>query len=401
MPLPDYKYGKVTSSQIYPDLTVMSERSESPMVCCGYCSAGMACRTARTGLENKMSATAHPIRSKGGRPHDAGSNATELRNGAKAAHGITLDSVAISEIPNILRAGKSVEIACDYADLPSYLKVQSGSFGHSVMLYGWKEDGDYVGFFDPLWPQDARGAWAKWSDIKPALWSDGQHNAAMSVEEKDMSGDYVIYDAEVNSRKTGKVAASTPFYNDWQLTDKRGTIGDNGATSQIMGYRGDSYAIQVYTGQGWSDGVKRQTLVFVAKTKVSGIVNAPEPVPATGMESFVTPAKPSTVSVIKGGKLYDNSGFTSDGQTITVDPGPRAMPLIGTVPGGYMVDYVNASGVDQNKAYWVKTADTAGVTVLPPDECPECPPEPDIPAIEKAAKQEEWDAMIAVFPPRP
>lgn len=318
MPLPDYKYGKVTSSQIYPDITVMSERSESPMVCCGYCSAGMACRTARTGLSNSMSSTAHPIRSKGGRPHNNGSNATELRNGSKAAWNVTLASVAKADIRTRLRNGYAVEIAVDYAELPGYLKVQSNNFGHSVLLFGVRKDSagvEYFGFFDPLWDQGARGAWCKWADIDQALWADGNHNT----------------------------------------------------------------------------------------TKAKLVPPAPTPPPEDDtMNSFNSPAKPSTVSVNKGGKLYDNSGFVSDQETITIDPGPRAMPLIGTVSGGYMVDYVNSSGVDTNKVYWVKTADTTGgVTVLPPHVCPVCPPQPDIDAIEKAAKQEEWDAMIAVFPPRP
>jgi hypothetical protein len=178
---PSYGYGKVTG--LYPDVLIMTETTESPMVCCGYCSAGMVCRTVKSGLSSKMNATAHPIRTKGGRPHNSGSNATELRNGSKLAHGVTLDAVAVSEIKDRLRSGYAVEIACQYADLPSYLRVQSGDFGHSVMLYGFVEDGDddLVGFFDPLWPQDARGAWARWLDIKPALWSDGNHNAARSV----------------------------------------------------------------------------------------------------------------------------------------------------------------------------------------------------------------------------
>jgi hypothetical protein len=316
---PTYKYGKVTSAQVYPYLTMMSETSESPMVCCGYCSAGMACRTAKAGLGSGMASTAHPIRTKGGRPHNAGSNASELRNGAKLAHGVTLSSVAKSGIMARLRAGYAVVIADQYAKLPDYLKVQTNDFGHSNLLFGYRKDSagvEFIGFFDPLWPQGAQGAWTKWADIDQALWADGNHS-----------------------------------------------------------------------------------------TTVVKLVAPPPPTGSDVMESFTTPAKPSTIKVIKGGKLYDNSEFTSDAQTITVDPGPRAMPLVGTVTGGYMVDYVNSSGVDQNKAYWVKSADTTGgVVVTPPHTCPPpvvCPPVPDIPAIEKAAKQEEWDTMIAVFPPRP
>lgn len=127
-----------------------------------------------------MTGAAHPIRSAGGRPHDNGSRASELRDGAKRAHGVTLDPLAVGEIPDELRDGWAVVVNLDYAKLPSYLRVQSGSFGHSCCLYGWKESGDYVGFFDPLWPEGAYGAWARWSDVKGALWGDGEHSATVT-----------------------------------------------------------------------------------------------------------------------------------------------------------------------------------------------------------------------------
>jgi hypothetical protein len=176
--VPVYEFGKVTG--LSPDLTITTETTESPYVCCGYCSAAMACRAARTGLSDLMGKTAHPIRSQGGRPHDNGSRASELRAGAKAAHGVKLDPLARDEIPGWLRDGYAVVINLDYADLPGWLKVQGGSFGHSCTLFGWREDGDLVGFFDPLWGQDARGAWAPWSSIKPALWADGEHSGTVT-----------------------------------------------------------------------------------------------------------------------------------------------------------------------------------------------------------------------------
>jgi hypothetical protein len=174
---PDYTYGKVTGLPY--DLLVITETTESPYVCCGYCSAGMACVVARSGITKTMSSAAHPIRSEGGRPHDNGSRASELRDGARRAHGVELDALAVAEIPERLRAGYSVVANLDYADLPAHLKVQGGSFGHSVCLYGWREDGDYVGFFDPLYGQDVRGAWAKWTAVKPALWGDGEHSSTV------------------------------------------------------------------------------------------------------------------------------------------------------------------------------------------------------------------------------
>jgi hypothetical protein len=173
---PDYKYGKVTG--LSPDLLVMTETTESPYVCCGYCSAGMACNVVKPGLSDSMNSVAHPIRSQGGRPHNNGNNAGELRTGAKSAHNITLKSVAISEIKTKLAQGYAVTVGLQYADLPEYLKVQGGDFGHACCLYGiqQREDDDRVGFFDPLYPQGARGAWARWADVKAALWSDGNHS---------------------------------------------------------------------------------------------------------------------------------------------------------------------------------------------------------------------------------
>lgn len=171
---PEYKRGKVTGRT--PDLVVITQTTESPYVCCGYCSAGMASWTAKSGLTHSMAGAAHPIRSAGGRPHDNGSRASELRDGAKGAHGVKLEALAVAEIPGVLRDGFAVVVNLDYAQLPSWLRVQSGSFGHSCTLYGWQEDGDLVGFFDPLWPEGARGAWATWAEVKPALWGDGEHS---------------------------------------------------------------------------------------------------------------------------------------------------------------------------------------------------------------------------------
>jgi len=180
---PDYQYGKVTG--LSPDLLIMTETTESPYVCCGYCSAGMACNVVKPSLSDSMNSTAHPIRSKGGRPHNNGNNAGELRTGAKSAHNITLKSVAISEIKEKLAQGYAVTVGLQYADLPGYLKVQGGDFGHACCLYGiqQREDDDRVGFFDPLYPQGARGAWARWADVKAALWSDGNHSTTTVLYE--------------------------------------------------------------------------------------------------------------------------------------------------------------------------------------------------------------------------
>jgi hypothetical protein len=166
-----YRYGKVPATI----LTVTSETVERPYVCCGYSSAQMAARTAKAGVSADLKHEGHAVRSRSGRPHNAGSNPTELRNGLRAALGVDVDSIAKSAVPGRLRGGYAVVAALDYGPLPEYLKVQGGNFGHSVCLFGWREDGNYAGYFDPLWPQGAQGAWAKWSDIDQALWSSG-HN---------------------------------------------------------------------------------------------------------------------------------------------------------------------------------------------------------------------------------
>jgi hypothetical protein len=173
VPLPEYRYGKVTG--LVPDLTVTSERSESPMVCCGYCSAQMAARTAKAGVSALMTNEAHAIRRAGGRPHNNGNRAGELIIGAKEALNVTLRSVAIDDIPQRLKDGFAVVAGVQYADLADWLKVQTNDFGHAVCLFGWQA-GDQAGFFDPLWTQGARGAWTPWSTIKRALWPNGNHS---------------------------------------------------------------------------------------------------------------------------------------------------------------------------------------------------------------------------------
>lgn len=180
MPTPDYKYGQVTG--LFPDLRIVSERAEpsgNRMVCCGYCSAQMAMLTAKKGLSTLMANEAHSMRRQAGRAHNAGSNPAELRNGASKVSAVKLVSISKADIPDRLRKGYAVVLSISYAKLPSYLKVQTNDFGHSVTLFGWKEDGDHAGFFDPLWTQGARGAWAPWSHITPSLWPDGSHSTTV------------------------------------------------------------------------------------------------------------------------------------------------------------------------------------------------------------------------------
>ena len=189
---PAYKYGKVGSS-----LRVVSETTETPYVCCGYCSAHMASLTVKSGLSDRMQEEAHFIRSAGGRSHNDGNNAQELRDGAKEALGITLSAIAVDEVPDRLRAGYAVTVGLDYGSLPDYLQVQNNDFGHAVCLYRWREDEEYVGFYDPLWPQGADGAWAKWSDVRRAMWSDGNHSTTVKVISSASVWDSALWNSSV------------------------------------------------------------------------------------------------------------------------------------------------------------------------------------------------------------
>jgi hypothetical protein len=181
--LPQYKYGKVSGLAVA--LTVVSERGESPMVCCGYCSAQMACITAVAGVSNLMRDEAHAMRACCGRPHNNGNRASELRDGAWKAVGVKLEAVDIADIPARLRAGYAVTVGLQYKDLPPYLKVQTNDFGHAACLYGW--DGNKVGYFDPIWTQGSSGAWALWDDVKDALWGNGNHSTTV-IKRSDSTG---------------------------------------------------------------------------------------------------------------------------------------------------------------------------------------------------------------------
>jgi len=279
MALPEYKYGKVTGTT--PPLRVISERGESPMVCCGYCSAHMAATTAKKGLSTSMTKEAHAIRRFGGRPHDAGNTASELRSGTWDAVGVILKSVSVADIPDRLRKGFAVTIGLDFGDLPTWLKVQKNDFGHACVLFGWQEDNKRAGFFDPLWDQGASGAWVPWTQITPALWPDGSHSS--TVARYSMSGSYAVFDDEVESRKVCDLATGVKFYRDIELTDLLGTY-TSPATDQMHGKRGDAYAVQKATSKPYSDGIVRQTIVFIRQSDAKNIRTLPAPVtpPAGG-----------------------------------------------------------------------------------------------------------------------
>ena len=168
-----YPYGKVPSSVG----TVISERFETPMVCCGYCSSQFAARASRTGVSSNGKAEGHVIRARGGRAHPAGSTSAEQRLGLKRALNVTVTGISKSAILARVKQGYAVTVSLQYAKLPSYLKVQSNDFGHCVTLKGYSGSGStiLVGYFDPLYLQGSQGTWARYNDISKAIWDSG-HN---------------------------------------------------------------------------------------------------------------------------------------------------------------------------------------------------------------------------------
>jgi hypothetical protein len=145
------------------------------MVCCGYCSGVILARSARAGVGSDGRTYGHRIRAAGGRAHWAGNTATELQRGLLGALGVATVGVTRAGALVRVRAGYAVAVSLTYAELPDYLKIQANDFGHCVTLKGHRvTDGvTYVGFFDPLWAQGEQGAWARWTDIGPALWDTG------------------------------------------------------------------------------------------------------------------------------------------------------------------------------------------------------------------------------------
>jgi hypothetical protein len=233
-----FPYGKV--SGLEPDLRVITETTESPYVCCGYCATHMACWTAEKGLTESMFEEAHAIRSAAGRSHNSGSNATELRNGASEALGIDMEAIATSEIRDQLEGGYAVAVALEYADFPEYLKVQGGSFGHSVCLYGYKAADDLVGVFDPLWPQGAQGAWARWRDLEPCLWSDGNHSTTTTkwavAPPPPVAEDVMFNIAPATTHRLAIVRNCADLYGDSAFTSKV----DTGSEAQPLGFVGST-----------------------------------------------------------------------------------------------------------------------------------------------------------------
>ena len=263
-----YPYGKV--SGLEPDLRVITETGETPYVCCGYCATHMAAWTAREGLSVSMFEEAHAIRSAAGRGHNSGSNATELRNGASSALGVELEAVAVSEVRDRLEAGYAISASLQYADLPDYLRVQGGDFGHGVTLYGYREDDDLVGYFDPLWPQGASGSWTRWRDLEPSLWSDGNHSTTLTrwatgPEEVDVP---IQAASGLTTTIRARIRANVTWYEDANLARAAGRFSSDADVFYVGAPIGETggaaYAVLVNTGVPYNDAVVRPTVVYVA-----------------------------------------------------------------------------------------------------------------------------------------
>ena len=254
-----YPYGKV--SGLYPDLRVISETGENPYVCCGYCSAHMACWTAQEGLSKSMFNEAHAIRDYGGRPHNNGANASELRSGADRALDITLQAIAVDEVKDRLRQGFAVQVNLDYAALPSYLKVQSNDFGHSVCLFGYRDADDCVGFFDPLWPNDAQGAWAKWADVKRALWADGNHSTTITKWKSLTKSEDVLFNVgPVTTHRDALLKACAILYRDSELTERYSVVPN---IDSPFGFVGSTNKAHIIVNAGNTNYVNRDDVLDI------------------------------------------------------------------------------------------------------------------------------------------
>jgi hypothetical protein len=296
----NYLHGAVESTPL--PLTVITETVESPYVCCGYSSAHMACWTAKNGLSMDLRKEAHAIRAKGGRPHNAGSKASELRAGAKAALGITLADVAKKDIVDRLREGYAVVASIQYGQLPDWLKVQSNDFGHSVTLYGWRA-GDRVGFFDPLWRQRAKGAWAPWTDIDQALWASG-HSTTTVQRTVAPTGDTELSintsGNDLTSAKRVVINVDTDIFKEASGANRIATA-KKGYSYPYIGnpQNASRYAALIQTGLIYEDKVVRPTVLYVEKADAK--VEAAPPVPSACSPEELLKAKQEEYDRIKAG----------------------------------------------------------------------------------------------------
>lgn len=177
--------------------------------------------------------------------------------------------------------GRVLVVTGSMGSVPAWLRRWSPSFtgAHAVAARG----GGVLGatWCDPLAPKGnyvgeyvAMTTWQAFFTGLPG--AQAFITSVGKLTRYGMAGDYVIYEDD----RSGQLAAGVEFFNDWELTDRRGTV-SNGGRVQLRGYRGEAYAVKVRTGQGYVDQKARPTNVFVAKTKLTDIQVTPPPPPDT------------------------------------------------------------------------------------------------------------------------
>ena len=201
--------------------------------------------------------------------------AAELRYDLAGGYVLTSDWMVVRAA---MLHGDLLVVTGSMAHVPSHLRRYDPSFdgAHAVAARGFV-------WCDPLAPKGLYGGElvgsATWQAFFTGLAGAQAFITRAGGLTKKMSGDFVIYNDLVASRKSGQPQASTPFFNDWQMTDRRGAFGLAPGRVEILGYRGQAYAVQVKTKQGWSDGIERVTLVFVDRDQITKVVDAPIPIP--------------------------------------------------------------------------------------------------------------------------
>jgi hypothetical protein len=100
--------------------------------------------------------------------------------------GVEMVSADMAGVKAALKAGKGAVYNHEYGVLPSYMRNQSGSFGHSACLAYWTdENGGMAGWYDPLAGQGSKGMWVKWSDLTGAAWGGSAHSVSKKAAPDD------------------------------------------------------------------------------------------------------------------------------------------------------------------------------------------------------------------------
>lgn len=99
--------------------------------------------------------------------------------------------------------------------------------------------------------------------------------------------------------------------------------------------------------------------------KTSPTTPIPTPSTEATVKSFAVPTSPQHAVVATGAWLYDNDGLQPSAGNVQISPG-RSMPLVGVLPGTVrIVEYVDSTGKESGKAYFVKPESVTKVTTDP------------------------------------